>query len=209
MKALQFCTLFFVVVSCTAPPKQESISTYDSTKIADSAVSITRVANESEEPTAVLSQSIVEKDGELLLEIPNQYSFISDPYDFPLDPQSIADLLGEGAEIKEEKTEAGEDEEGGTYEAYSYYTIEGLTDKISFYSYPGKHFATIKSALLPLKNSIKVGISKQDFLDNMNIRGDSLMTVTLFRLSDDYGSIDFIFRADTLNTIAAYYEEGD
>jgi hypothetical protein len=209
MKSLLFCPVLFAVVCCTAPSKQEPLATYDTLKTSDTVTSIASVTIEYEEPVNDIPPTIVNERGELMLEIPNQYSFVSDPYDFPLDAQTVADLLGEGAEIKEEQTEAGEYEDGTTYEAYSYYTIEGRHDKISFYSYPGKHFSTIKSALLPLKNDIKIGISKQDFITNMGFDGDSLMTVTLFRLSDDYGSMDFLFRADTLNTISAYYEEGD
>ncbi len=147
---------------------------------------------------------IIEEKGEFVYVVLNQYSFISDPYDFSLNTASIEDLLGEEAQTKVEEFEGGED-----YSAYTYSTITFNDTEISFYDYPGKHFSNITTPLLPLKNGIKIGMKKEDFLQAMSFVDASATKAIVYRLVDDYGSMDFSFRADTLYLIYAHYEEGD
>lgn len=210
-----FISLVLILSSCNHFVKQEKASTSDSTIVADSTVatmvmSTPIVEEENAIQPARVQRGIAEDSVEIVFEIPNQWSFISDPYDFELDTETILNLLGEEARLTETKFEAGEDEYGGNYDAYSYYTIEGPGAEISFYSYPGNHNATITTPVLPLKNNVSIGMSKTDFINAMSIISeDSLSTVTKFTLHDDYGYMYLLFRADTLNKIHVYYEEGD
>jgi hypothetical protein len=205
MKYLQVFAVAILAVACTPPDNKEAI-TNDSTVVGPDTIATPVVAATSvvEEREIILDGGLTIKGEDTVIDVSNQWAFISDPYDFSLDVSTIKELLGEQAEFKEENFEGGED-----YEPYSYYTVTYNESKISFYSYPGKHFSTINTPLLPLKNGIKIGMAKRDFLSAMNFTGDSISHVTLFRLFDDYGSMEFRFRADTLNVISAYYEEGD
>jgi len=194
-----------------APPKTESLN------LTDSLVSIPldTTSTSDKNQTAILPSNnepalqtevgdiIIEK-GERIYLSTNQFSFISYPYDFNLDAGTIEGLLGEGTETKVEEFEGGED-----YGPYTYTSIEFGNTSISFYDYPGKHFSTITTSLLPLKNGIVIGMKKADFLEAMGFFDTDAPTVNSFRLTDDYGQMEFLFVADTLKNIYAHYEEGD
>lgn len=155
------------------------------------------------EPTSTEGDYLMDEKGETVYVSPNQYSFISDPYDFSLDASTIENMLGEGAEKEVEEFEGGED-----YGPYKYTTITYQTTSIGFYNFDGKHFSTIDTPLLPLKNGIKIGMKKEDFITAMGFDVNASQA-TLYRLVDDYGHMDFTFRMDTLSLIYAHYEEGD
>jgi hypothetical protein len=197
MKLLNILIVATLAAACTPGSKDQAIA--DSTAVvADTiATPVIAAATIVEEPITMLAGELTIKGEDTIMDVSNQWSFISDPYDFSLDVATIQGLLGDEAKSKEENYEGGED-----YDPYSYYTINYKDSEISFYSYPGKHFST-------MKRGIKIGMSKNEFLTAMNFAGDSASHVTLFRLFDDYGSMDFRFRADTLNLISASYEEGD
>lgn len=160
-------------------------------------------------PTAVIQEpprkgQLVEEKGEMIFLSENEYAFISDPYDFSLSDSAIEGLLGEGAKTEVEEFEGGED-----YDAYTYSTTTYGDTKISYYSYPGKHSASISTPLLPLKYGFKIGMSKNDFLTAMKYESADASKANVYRLTEDYGSINFSFQADTLYHIHVFYEEGD
>jgi hypothetical protein len=204
MKLVNVFVVATLAAACAPDTKDQPIANDTTTVVADTITTpVIPTATVAEEPVLLGGVTTI-KGEDTIMEVSNQWSFISDPYDFSLDVATIQSLLGEEARSKEDNYEGGED-----YGPYSYYTINYEDSEISFYSYPGKHFSTITTALLPLKRGIKIGMSKSDFLTAMNFAGESTNHVTLFRLFDDYGSMDFRFRADTLNLISASYEEGD
>jgi hypothetical protein len=200
----------FALLSCIACtiPKTEVAAVQDSASAKmDTMVqqtNATEVSPPTSSDTIETIGELTEEKGETIYVVQNQYSFISDPYDFSLDVATIEALLGEEAKTKVEEFEAGED-----YDAYSYFTISWKDTEISFYDYPGKHFSHITSPLLPLKNGIKIGMTKDDFLKTMTFSHENALKTSLYRLTDDYGYMDFKFRADTLSLISAHYEEGD
>lgn len=206
MKHVISIILIVVVISCSSQ-ENKTQAVEDSTVSAIDSITAPPVivaTTPPEQTSIVLDGGLTVKDGDTIMYVSNQWAFISDPYDFSLDPDVIKELLGEEAQSKEEQYEAGED-----YEAFSYYTVTYKDTELSFYSYPGKHFSSITTPLLQLKNGIRIGMTKQDFLKAMNFTGDSVRYATLFNLSDDYGYMEFRFRADTLNFIYANWEEGD
>lgn len=209
MKAISILAIGFSCCMACSGSKNESAENNDTTTLETdtvlqentSTVSIVTTTNDS---ALYVAGELQEEKGEFVYVSSNQYSFISDPYDFSLSAASIEELLGGEAETKVEEFEGGED-----YSAYTYSTITFNDTKISFYDYPGKHFSTITTPLLPLKNGIKIGMKKDDFLQALGFLDSNAPKATVYRLEDDYGSIDFSFRADTLYLIYAYYEEGD
>jgi hypothetical protein len=205
MKQTTVFALIIILVACTPSGKANENSSVDSfTAVADTISTPVLTAANEEKQVTIITGGLTIKGADTILDVQNQWSFISDPYDFSLDVATIKDLLGEGAVSTEENFEGGED-----YGPYSYYTVKDGETEIKFYDYPGKHFSTITTPLLPLKNRIRIGMSKVAFLNAMNFASDSTSHANLFRLSDDYGSMEFRFRADTLNMIYAYWEEGD
>lgn len=210
-----FLASLLILYGCNLSVKQEKLSNSDSTLITDSTLTsmvmgAPNVEGEKKGLTVKVQHEMDEDSTEIVFEIANQWSFISNPYDFELDTETVLNLLGEEARLKQENYEAGDDDYFGQYDAYSYYTIEGPGAEISFYSYPGKHYSTITTPVLPLKNNVRIGMSKINFINAMSIISeDRLSTVTKFTLHDDYGYMFFLFRADSLNKIHIYYEEGD
>ncbi|HEY0769080.1 MAG TPA: hypothetical protein VGD31_02010 [Sphingobacteriaceae bacterium] len=195
-----------ILCAACAPSANNDSPKNDSTVAVNDSVAtpVIEAATEEEVPEVVLEGGLTIKDGDTIIYVPNQWAFISDPYDFSLDTYSVRELLGDEVTEKVEEFEGGED-----YDPYSFYTLTYGDTKLQFYSYPGKHFSTITTPLLPLKNEIKIGMTRSDFLKAMNFKGDSLSYATLFTRSDDYGYMNFRFRADTLNLIYASWEEGD
>ncbi|WP_420320890.1 hypothetical protein [Flagellimonas sp.] len=132
------------------------------------------------------------------------YDFLYHPYDFDLDVDEIKKLLGDEVEVK--KKEVEEDEYS---DAYTFYTINYQETKLTFYDYEGKHSATITTPLLPMINGIRIGMSHKDFLKAVKLEGKEAQKASTYSIFDDYGAMDFSFRADTLYLIKGYYEEGD
>lgn len=131
--------------------------------------------------------------------------FIYNPYDFPLEANVIEALLGNNVEINEKYVQSGEFDEGYVFTQITY----GDT-KLSFYDYEGKHRAKITTPKLPLKNGIRIGMSKQNFIKAMKFDGDKAQQANLFTLEDEgYGTMSFYFSKDILYLIDGYYEEGD
>ncbi len=132
--------------------------------------------------------------------------FVWNPFDFALNIDTIVELLGEGAQVKTEEFEGGENEYGH-YDAFSHHSITDGDTEISFYSY-GNHSATITTSRLPLIHGIKIGMEKLNFLAAMNLP-DTIAHANVFRFDDDYGYVRLTFRADTLDLIEANYEAGE
>jgi hypothetical protein len=149
------------------------------------------------------TNSIMVEKGDTIYTSTRQDMFVSDPYDFYLDAHTIEELVGEKVKTEEKEFKGGDD-----YDAYTYTTVEFGTTSISFYSYPGKHSCRITTPLLPLKDGIKVGMKKEDFLKTFSFDDDKAPTVSIYRLYADYGYMDFTFKEGVLETVYAFYEEG-
>jgi hypothetical protein len=195
-------------VACNRPKQTEATAENDSTIIhTDTVVQesyIETAASVTIADSAANVDELITENGKSVYLSSHQFSFISDPYDFSLTTSTIEGLLGEKAETKSQDFEGGED-----YGPYSYYTITFEDTEISFYDYSGKHFSNITTPLLPLRNGIKIGMKKPNFQTAMGFTDANASQATVYRLTDDYGEMDFFFRADTLYLIYARYEEGD
>ncbi|WP_190810373.1 hypothetical protein [Flagellimonas sp. S3867] len=132
------------------------------------------------------------------------YDFLYHPYDFDLEISKLKKILGEEATVSIQMVEANEyDEE------YSIHTVSYTETKLVFYDFEGKHSATITTPLLPLINGIKVGMTQEDFIKTIKLEEKEAPKTNVYSIFDDYGAMDFSFRADTLYLIKGYYEEGD
>ena len=142
--------LAVVVIACSAPEnKDHTASIKDSVPKASAekpvlSVVQTPLTDGQAEPLRDGIVTIEKTD--TIMSFANQWSFISDPYDFALDVSSVQQLLDDEAKVEQEDFEGGEE-----YNAYSYYTITYEGSKMNFYSYPGKHFSEITTSMLPLK----------------------------------------------------------
>ncbi len=196
-------------IACNNSSKTEVTTDKDTTVVKTDTVALENDPIPVAATTAIYDSTrddgeLIEEKGETVYVSRKQYSFISDPYDFYLSASTIEGLLGEEAKTKVVEFEAGED-----YSAYSYTTITFKDTEISFYDYAGKHFSTITTNLLPLKNGIKIGMKKDAFRSAMGFSDANASNATVYRLVDDYGQMDFSFQADSLYHICAHYEEGD
>jgi hypothetical protein len=151
-------------------------------------------------------QGSLDENGAYVIE--GTYGYVSDPFGFSLDVESLQEILGEKMFVKRTDTEGGEDEDGQRYEGYTYYEVSYGETELSFYSYTGKHHASIVTPLLVMKNDIRIGTRRADFLENMSINDSSALGAKSFLLNDDYGSLRFTFEADTVSLIRVFYEEG-
>ncbi|MGW9684538.1 hypothetical protein [Flagellimonas sp. 2504JD1-5] len=138
------------------------------------------------------------------LDASKYYDFLYHPYNFELDVDELKKLLGDEVEVK--KKEVAEDDYS---DAYTFYTINYQETKLTFYDYEGKHSATITTPLLPMINGIRIGMDHKDFLKAIKLEKKEAPKANTYSIFDEYGSIDFSFRADTLYLIKGYYEEGD
>lgn len=199
-----------IFVACSQQKNPELASGPDTTIVNTSTDStIQETVPVSTTPTTTYDSAsdgteLIQEKGELVYISKNEFSYVSNPYEFYLEAEVIEKLLGDEAETKAQEFEAGED-----YSAYTYTTIKYRDTEISFYDYSGKHMATITTALLPLKNGVTIGMKKPDFISAMGYDGVNALKANMFRLLDDYGQMEFSFRADTLYHIYAHYEEGD
>jgi hypothetical protein len=195
-------------IACNERQKTEVTSDQDTTVVLDDTVvqeiNPTPTASTTSMDSVADDSELLEEKGKFVYVSRNEFSYISDPYDFSLNSTAIEDLLGEEARTKVQEFEAGED-----YSAYTYTTIIYRDTEISFYDYSGKHTANITTPQLPLKNGIVIGMKKVDFLNAMGYIGANASKAAVYRLLDDYGQMEFSFRADTLYNVYVHYEEGD
>lgn len=112
----------------------------------------------------------------------------------------LRSILGLDAIFKVEAFEGGED-----YEPYSVCRLTYGETQCMEYSYSGMHEAYIDTPLLPLKHNIKVGMTKKEFLEKMQLKD---VAANEFELTDDYGSVSFVFVDNVLMRIIFYYEYG-
>jgi hypothetical protein len=198
----QLCLIivFLIFIHCSGP-KPETNET-DSTQIATDSISLP--SDESDVNPESENTLTSENETEVIYEITTQPGFISDPFDFELNAETLKNLLGPQTQIMEQDFEGGED-----YPAYTHITVTCADNELKFYSYSGKHFADINTSRLPLKKGIQIGISKASFLDKMELTGDDASYANTFKIYDSYGEMEFSFKADTLSHIYVSYEEGD
>jgi hypothetical protein len=199
MRYFYILTMIVAVWRCT-PAQKEEAST-DSTAAVEADSSEVFFASEQNDTTAgtVIGDEYV---------IKNQDGYISSPFDFNLDSATVLGLLGEETVIKSRYTPAGEDQVG-SYEAYTFYEVEAGDTKMNFYDYGSKHYADIYTPALGLKNNIKVGMSKDDFLVAMSIDDQRAHDLNIFSINDFYGDMSFYFENDVLIRVRVDYEEGD
>jgi hypothetical protein len=203
MKFLFSTMIVAGIISCSTPKNESIISQAPASATKDTLKTVADVVAK-QEVTQLQTGDLREEKGEWVYTISNEYSFVSSPYDFDLNSATIESMLGAQAKTSVEEVEGGDD-----YDAYSISTVTFKDSKISFYSYPGKHSADIYTDLLPFKNGIKVGMTKQEFMKAMAIGGEDALKATVYELTDDYGYVKFSFRDDKLHNIYVTYEEGD
>jgi hypothetical protein len=201
MNSQLYLLTLLACLACNTSKKEVVIKSDSTDVVKDSAKAVVVTT---EEQVVVRSGELKEEKGEFVYTIANDYSFVSSPYDFDLSATTIESMLGPEAKTSVEEFEGGED-----YDAYSITTITFKDSKISFYSFAGKHFADIYTDLLPFRNGIKVGMTKQDFIKAMALEGEDALKATTYEMLDDYGSMKFSFRDDKLYNIYVSYEEGD
>src|ERR1041385_1835078 len=152
-----FLSLILLSIAFGCSPSQKESGSVDSTSVAEGDSSEVFFASEANDTTAGHMVN-----DEYVLE--NQFRYISSPFDFNLDSATVMELLGPGTLITSQYTPPGEDQYGGAYEGFYYYDVMAGDTKLSFYSYSGKHHADINTPSLPLKNGVKIGMTKTDFL---------------------------------------------
>jgi hypothetical protein len=200
MKIFSPCLLIIVATACTTGQKETTSDADSTTQVIEADSAERFFASERNDTT---SGSMI--NGEYVLA--NQYSYISDPFDFSLDSATVAKLLGPDVEFTSHYSPAGEDEEG-SWSEYTFYEVQAGDDKMSFYTYSGKHYADINTPAVPFKNGVKVGMTKTDFLLAMGIDDQIARDADTFTINDDYGSMSFYFSSDTLRNVYVSYEEG-
>jgi hypothetical protein len=204
-------TLMVVLIIACACSSPKSESVVDSTGVAADAVAPDTVALEASasalpiEADAEVGSGGLNSDGEYV--ITSEQSYIYAPFAFLLDSAAIMEILGEDATIEANYTPSAEDDEG-RYEAYTFYRVKYGETSMSFYSYSGKHFADIKTPLLPMKYEIVVGMEKGVFLEKMSLSGEEAENADVFTINDDYGSMSFYFSEGKMTRVYVSYEEG-
>ncbi|MEJ0030724.1 MAG: hypothetical protein WDO15_10300 [Bacteroidota bacterium] len=199
--------LIIVAIACT--PAQTETTTADSTAAGFTADGTQVIEADSaerfftSERNDTTSGSMV--NGEYVLA--NQYSYISDPFDFSLDSATVAELLGPDVEITSQYSPGGKDDEG-SWSEYTFYEVKAGVNKMSFYTYSGKHYADVYTSALRFRNGVIVGMTKADFLSAMSIDDQVARDADTFTINDDYGSMSFYFTSDTLKNVYVNYEEG-
>jgi hypothetical protein len=154
--------------------------------------------------TALIAEELFPEKGEIALEISSKKLPIANPYNFELNAETIRSKLGSAGIVTAEDVASTED-----YPGYTIYTVTGSNSQVKFGNNIGSHYAEIQTRALPLKNGIVVGMSKPSFIQKMSIESPEASKATLFKLYDDYGYMNFFFKADTLSLIRFSYDEGD
>jgi hypothetical protein len=201
MKSLSLLIIASLICSNCSGPKSEASAT-DSTEVSSDSISLP--SEDSDVNSAPENTLTSDEEAEVIYEITTQPGFISDPFDFELSAETLKNILGPETQVMEEEFEGGED-----YSAYTYVTVSCKDNELKFYSYSGKHFADINTSRLALKKGIRIGITKTSFLDKMELNGDDASYANTFKIYDNYGEMEFRFKADTLSHIYVSYEEGD
>ncbi|SFB69517.1 hypothetical protein SAMN04487891_101480 [Flagellimonas taeanensis] len=188
--------LLLAFSSCHSPQKGSNTQTEDKKAITAQLSQTTVPENSGQDTVSSQEEEYTETDDE---------GRIYNPYDFPLEVESIKALLGHDIVID---TKYFEDEYYP--EGYTFTKITHKDTQIAFYDVlQGKHRAHITTPKLSVLGGIKIGAPKQEFLKAMHFRDANAEKFNIFNLMDEYGAMTFSFRKDTLFLIDGYYEEGD
>lgn len=194
--------LVLLLLSCSAPPKEQDAKTDSVTKPTESTANqYTTVIAEPQTKVIEVSgkhsilDSIVYLEWPTLLTLPDifEFSVCNDQY-------SLAETLGKEALFRNEDFPGGED-----YNAYTVCYLTFRNSELMEYSYGGMHNAFIDTPLLPLREGIEVGMTKAEFSEKFKLPA---LDQNVFSIYDDYGSVKFRFGNDTLRVVAFYYEYG-
>lgn len=188
--------LLFAFPSCHSPKKGSKKNTEENKAVTAHFSQMSTADKQEGNPGSTQEVEYIETDDE---------GRIYDPYDFPLEAESIKALLGHNISID---TQYFVDEYFP--EGYSFVKITHKDTQIAFYDVlPGKHRAHITTPKLSVLDGIKIGTPKQEFIKAMGFRNGNPEKFNIFHLMDEYGAMTFSFRKDTLFLIDGYYEEGD
>lgn len=193
--------LVLILSACTGTPKQEQVVNVDTVvqKVEQQTISTIEIQ---EVKAPIVSGEYLVEDTLVIIGMPTLLS-IPDIFAFSVnsEKENLINLLGNTAKYKEEKFPGGED--------FEPYTVSYLTfgeTELMEYSYGGMHSAYIDTPLLSLKEGIKVGMTKDEFLQKFKLPS---LNQNIFVIRDEYGSVTFDFLKGTLKGISFYYEYGD
>jgi hypothetical protein len=203
MKCHSLVATLLISLACSTPKSddhQNSDGNSDTTQPAEASSPRTTLG---QPDTVRLADELFMQEGDTALEISTKKFSVGDPFAFKLNAADIKARLGAGTISETEDIDAIDQSPS--------YTISTITKGKSMirFSSIGNHEAEISTSLLPLKNEIKVGMSKSSFIQRMAPENIDARKASLFKLYDDYGYINFYFKADTLNNIVIFYEQGD
>jgi hypothetical protein len=190
-----------ILSACTSTPKQEQVANVDTLAKQTEPQNIS-TTNTPEVNAPIVSGEYLVEDTVVVIAMPTLLA-IPDIFAFSVnsEKENLANLLGKTAKYKEEKFPGGED--------FEPYTVSYLTfgeTELMEYSYGGMHSAYIDTPLLSLKEDIKVGMEKDEFLQKFKLPS---LNENVFVIRDEYGSVTFNFFNGTLKGISFYYEYGD
>lgn len=150
--------LFILFISCM--PNKNSQNQEKTTSNDTVVHKVKTISNNIEEPktTTDPTNTGTEEQSDLEYSIEDK-GWLYNPFDFPLEAETIKFLLGEEVEIKEEYV----DDENG---AYTYTTVTYQDTKISFYGFGG-YETQITTPKLSVLDGIKIGMKKTDFIEAM------------------------------------------
>jgi hypothetical protein len=185
MKSQRALILVLILSACTSTPKQEQVANVDTLakQIEPQNISTT---NTPEVNAPIVSGEYLVEDTVVVIAIPTLLA-IPDIFAFSVnsEKENLVNLLGKTAKYKEEKFPGGED--------FEPYTVSYLTfgeTELMEYSYGGMHSAYIDTPLLSLKEDIKVGMEKDEFLQKFKLPS---LNENVFVIRDEYGSVTFNF----------------
>jgi hypothetical protein len=203
MKCHLLVAALLISLACSSPKsddQQNSDGNSDTTQPAEASSPRTTLGRPD---TMRLAAELFMQERDTALEIATRKLSVRDPYAFKLDAGEIKAKLGAGTISETEEIDAIDQSP-----AYTFSTIAKDNSKIRFSSL-GNHEAEIGTSLLPLKNDSKVGMLKSSFIQKMAGENVNAQKASLFKLYDDFGYINFYFKADTLNNIVVFYEQGN
>jgi hypothetical protein len=201
MNSQRAIILGLILSACTGTPKQEQVANVDTVaqQIEQPTISTVETA---EVKAPIISGEYLVEDTIVVIGMPTLLS-IPDIFAFSVnsEKENFVNLLGKTAKYREENFPGGED--------FEPYTVSYLTfgeTELMEYSYGGMHSAYIDTPLLSLKEGIKVGMTKDEFLQKFKLPA---LSENIFVIRDEYGSVTFNFLKGTLKSISFYYEYGD
>lgn len=184
--------LIFAVMACK-DPKKEQTKNQDIATI-DSIEQIDVDKKESKITQSKAKRYVVDSEVD-----------IYDPYDFALQIDTLKAILGKEMTIEIDYSE-GESME----DRDAFVKITCKDTEIKFYeNREGLHFSNITTPKLSVLDGIKIGTSKQAFLEAMKIGDPQALLASIIVFTDDYGAMEFFFENDILSLMKIYYEEGD